>query len=140
MNIKPKKKLKTKRCDIKLYTIILKSVAKGIFTTSVLLFIFSAMLKFLSLPHSFIDSLATAALACGVAVISFSISKAIRKNGMLLGLLCSLAVYGVLFILSLIFKTLGDYPAHFIKFVILVLTSMIFGIIGVNRRCKNEFK
>lgn len=132
------KKLKKKNIPLK--HVILISSAKSALITGIILIIFSVLLTFLSLPHTLIDSMALFALCCGISCASFFISKAVRKNGIIIGLICAVSVYCLLILLSLIFGTFGAYPAHITKFIIMVLCGMIFGIIGVNRPLKNDFK
>lgn len=134
------KKKNYKKKNIPFKNVLIITAVKSIFLTGTLLLLFSVLLTFLSLPHMIIDSLALFALCVGIGYMSFSLSKALRKNGLFCGVLCSTGVYALLFVFSLIFGTLGAYPAHIIKFIIIALTGMIFGIVGVNTKLKNDFK
>ncbi|MCX7658447.1 MAG: TIGR04086 family membrane protein [Oscillospiraceae bacterium] len=108
----------------------------GTAATILCLVIFSFVMTKADAPDGIISAMASISLCVGSYFASFLISKKRRKNGLLTGILFGMAVFGLLFLINLVF--LGDFNAGFAvsKLAMLVTCSGIGGIVGVNSKIK----
>ncbi|SDA17108.1 putative membrane protein, TIGR04086 family [Ruminococcus sp. YE71] len=76
--------------------------------------------------------LTSAALAVGAYVGGYVASRRRRQNGLLMGLLCGLGVFGVIFVCSYVFAGAAGGFSATTKLVISLVSAGMGGIVGVN--------
>lgn len=103
----------------------------GVSATIAVMFVFAAILLFLNLDRAYAAPFATISVAVGSFVASRITAKKIGDRGYLVGIIIGLTVFCVITALSLILGNSLSINTLF-HFVIIVLSSMVGGILGVN--------
>lgn len=86
----------------------------------------------IDLNDKVLSVLTSAALAAGAYVGGYVASRRRRQNGLLMGLLCGLTVFGVIFVCSYLFAGAAGGFSATAKLVISLISAGIGGIVGVN--------
>jgi putative membrane protein (TIGR04086 family) len=124
-----------KKIDIAL---IIKTIVIFLLTGVIAVFLFATIMYFLEGGYKYSPLYATISVAMGCFMSSLHLGLKAQKNGILIGL----AVGGIVFVLITLVTLLingGSVGIHILlRLIILLLTSLLGGIIGVNR--KNEPK
>ena len=103
----------------------------GVLATIAVMFGFAAILLFFNLDRAYAAPFATISVAVGSFVASRITAKKIGDRGYLVGIIIGLTVFCVITALSLILGNSLSINTLF-HFVIIVLSSMVGGILGVN--------
>lgn len=121
--------------DTKLFCVAF-SLVVGFLVIMGCLFLFSLLMTKVDLPQGAVAVMSTIALCCGAYAGGFSCAKKRRKNGLFMGIATGVAIFSVIFILSLIFaKTAVNFTAASKLFWTIVF-SAIGGIVGVNSKSR----
>lgn len=104
----------------------------GVLGTLVSMLIFAAVLLFLNIDRTYAIPFATISLAVGSFISSRYAAKKIGDRGYLVGLIIGAVVFTVITALSLILGNSMSLNTLF-HFIIIMLSSLVGGIMGVNR-------
>ncbi len=115
------------------YCIVL-SVVFGIATILICLMGFAFILSRINAPAALVSVLATAALGIGGYFGGYMCARKRHKNGMLMGVLCGVAIFMVVLIIGTVFAkaALGISSAG--KLFLTMLCGAVGGIVGVNTK------
>lgn len=108
----------------------------GLITIILLLFTFSIIITKIDLPKPILSVLSTISVGLGAFVASFICGKIMKARGLMIGIICGIFIS--IFIL-LIGVTVFHNPIStigIIKLVVIIVSSLIGGVIGVNIRRK----
>ncbi len=108
----------------------------GVLVCLVTMLIFSAVLLFLNIDRAYATPFATISVAIGCFIAARHTAKKIGDKGYLVGLIIGSVVFTVITALSLILGN-GLSINTFFHFIIMMLSSLVGGITGVN---KNKHK
>ena len=117
----------------KLGLIFLKGVIFGLITTLLLMMGFSALILALDIDRAYAQVLSTVSVAAGCFVASLYSAHKIGGRGYLVGLIIGVVTFSIITIISLIINKGGLTSNTLFRLAIVVLSSMIGGIVGVNR-------
>ena len=119
--------------------LIIKTVLLGVLVTAVFILIFSVFMYFSQMGYEYATVFATVSLAAGTFVSSFYAAKKIGKRGFLTGLV----VGGTTFLRVTLISLFGDQGSITINtlfhFIIILLSSLIGGIMGVNKAANKKY-
>ena len=104
----------------------------GILTSLVAMLVFSAVLLFFNLDRNYAAPFATISVALGCFIAGRYTAKKIGDKGYLIGLIIGAAVLVVITALSLIIGN-GMSLNTLFHFIIMILSSIVGGIAGVNQ-------
>ena len=107
----------------------------GVVTTLGMMLLFSAVILFFNLDRTYSAPFATISVAFGCFTASRKTAKMIGDRGYLTGTIIGVSVFLVITIISLIFGN-GITINTLFHFVIIILSSLAGGIIGVNAKQK----
>lgn len=118
--------------EIAKYTAV--SIGIGLLATLLLLLIMSALIIVLNISFSLYPIFAVSCLVVGAVICGFCNARLNENNGLIFGLLSSAVMYFIILIVTVIlgFNSIGTQL--FIKFIIVLLSGAIGGIIGVNNK------
>lgn len=105
----------------------------GIITTLLCMAIFSALIYFLGIDRSYSSPFGTLALAIGGFLSSRYAAGKIGDRGYLVGLLIGAVSFAVVTLIGMILNSGGLTLNTLFRFVITLLSSVIGGILGVNK-------
>ncbi|MBQ6718108.1 MAG: TIGR04086 family membrane protein [Clostridia bacterium] len=108
----------------------------GVLVSLVMMLIFSAVLLFLNIDRAYATPFATVSVAIGCFIAARHTAKKIGDKGYLVGLIIGSVVFTVITALSLILGN-GLSINTLFHFIIMMLSSLVGGITGVN---KNKHK
>ena len=119
--------------------IFLKGAAIGVLVTIASMFIFAILIYFLDLDRRFAVPFSTVSVALGsLAAAHYSAGK-IKNRGYLIGLAVGVAVFVLITVISLIVDDGGLSLNTLFHFLIIVLSSAVGGILGVNRSRSKKY-
>lgn len=121
----------TKKDNINKKSAYLLGGIVGVLVSVAAMLAFAAILLFLNLDRTYAAPFATISVAVGSFVASRITAKKIGDRGYLVGLIIGLTVFCVITALSLILGNNLTINTLF-HFVIIVLSSLVGGIMGVN--------
>lgn len=104
----------------------------GLAATVAAMFAFSAVLLFLNLDRTFAAPFATISVAFGCFAASHRTAEKIGNKGYVVGIIIGISVFVLITILSLVAGNRLSLNTVF-HFVIMMLSSLVGGISGVNR-------
>jgi len=119
-----------------LLTLALKTAISEITVTAALILIFSAAMYFFNLSNDLSPVLATVSIAFGVLVASFYAAKKVGNKGYLVGLTVGGITFLIVLLISLVVDSGGFTINTLFHFVIMMLSALIGGISGVNKKGK----
>lgn len=108
----------------------------GVLVCLVMMLIFSAVLLFLNIDRAYATPFATVSVAIGCFIAARHTAKKIGDKGYLVGLIIGSVVFTAITALSLILGN-GLSINTLFHFIIMMLSSLVGGITGVN---KNKHK
>ncbi len=111
----------------------------GVILTLVVMLGFSAILLFGNIDRSFATPFATVSVAVGCFMAAFYTSNKIKDKGYVIGLIVGGITFAVITILSLIFGKNGLSVNTLFHFVIIMLSSLAGGIVGVNSKKSKKY-
>lgn len=119
--------------------LILVSTIIGVAVTLVMMLLLSAVMLFLEADSSLAVPFATVSVAAGAFAAAFYAARKIGSRGYLTGLICGIATFLIVMLLSLmISKDSIGYNTLF-HFIIIVISSLIGGILGINFRRDRKY-
>jgi putative membrane protein (TIGR04086 family) len=125
-----------KKIDLAL---IIKASLVFLISSVVAVFLFAVVMYFLEGGFEYSPLFATISVAVGCLLASLFLGLKIQKNGILIGLAVSGAVFVILTLVTLLVNK-GAVNIHILlRLVILMLSSMIGAIIGVNRNTQQKY-
>lgn len=125
-----------KKIDLAL---LIKASLVFLISSAVAVFLFAVGMYFLEGGFEYSPLFATISVAVGCLLASLFLGIKIQKNGILIGLAVSGAVFVILTLVTLLVNK-GAVNIHILlRLVILMLSSMIGAIIGVNRNTQQKY-
>ena len=118
----------------KLVPIFIKGIVLGVLVNILLLLIFAAVILLADIDRAFAQPLSSIALGVGGFVAAIYTAKKIGGKGYLVGLIIGLLSFVVVTLIGLIINKSGLTKASVFRFIISFLSSVIGGIIGVNKK------
>ena len=110
----------------------------GMLGTLAAMFIFAAVLLFLNIDRAYATPFATISLAVGCFIASRYTAKKIGDKGYLIGIIIGAVLFVFITALSLIVGNSLSLNTFF-HFVIIMLSSIVGGIMGVNKDKHKKF-
>ncbi len=111
----------------------------GVLSTVVMMLVFSALLLFLNLDRGYSAPFATISVAVGCFLASLYTAKKVGSRGYVVGLIIGSTVFVIITLLSLIIGDDGLSLNTLFHFVIMMLSSLVGGIMGVNSDKHKKF-
>lgn len=118
--------------DYPIYKPIIIGIIAGSIATAVVLLIMALILTLWDFSPDAAVPMSSIALAIGSFTAGILASKLYRRKGLLLGLLTGLFLFMIITLISLAVSKTGFSLFTLIRFFIIVLSSVIGGIMGVN--------
>ena len=109
-------------------------VGSGLVLCFILLFIFSFFMSKMDIADSLISPITIAITVITGFVAGFVCARITRKNGLLLGAICAVILFAVLWLLSLLFLKEGTGLLGIIKCILLLVSGCLGGVMGVNKK------
>ena len=119
--------------------IVLVGMLIGIFTSLVMLLIFSFVMTMKDIPQGAVPTLTAVSVALGSFAGGFAGAKLHRKAGLATGAIIGLFIYLLLMLVGIAAQRSGIGVSVFIKLAVSLVSGAIGGIIGVNARKKNKY-
>ena len=129
-----KKEQKTDNKDLIIK--ILKTSVLGIIITGIFMAIFSAAMYFFELDNSLSPLLATLSVSIGSLAASFYAAKTKGSQGYLTGFIVGVITFILITLISFILDDGGITSNTVFHLIIIILSSLIGGILGVNKKEK----
>ena len=123
-----------KKNNDKLVPIFIKGIVLGVLVNILLLLIFAAVILLADIDRAFAQPLSSIVLGVGGFVAAIYTAKKIGGKGYLVGLIIGLLSFVVVTLIGLIINKNGLTKASVFRFIISFLSSVIGGIIGVNKK------
>ena len=112
----------------------------SILSAGVLLFIFSLVLTKVDLPFGIITPISIIILGFSTLIGSFIGAKSFEKKGFFIGFCTSLVIFLTLLLLNLSMEPQGFGSVAIVKAVTVLVTGIIGGVWGVNKKSSAKFK
>lgn len=119
--------------------IFIKGTIIGVVLTLVSMVIFAAVMLIFNIDRSLSVPFSTVSLAIGCFVAAMYTSKSIGEKGYLVGLAIGIIVFVLVTAISLIITGNGFSYNTLFHFVIILLSSVSGGILGVNKTKKTKY-
>lgn len=113
---------------------VVLGVVVGIVFSIILLSILSIAMSIQPIPQNFVYPIALIVMAVGSFVSGYFCTKISRKKGLLLGFLCGVLLFSIVAVFGIMFSNLQFNLAMVTKFLVIVLSAMIGGVLGVNSK------
>lgn len=121
------------------FGLIIKTVLLGVIVTAIFIFIFSVFMYISQMGYEYATVFATISIAAGTFAASFYAAKKLNKRGFLTGLIVGGITFLIITLISL-FVDKGSITVNTIfHFVIIMLSSLIGGIMGVNKGANKKY-
>ncbi len=121
------------------YIFLVKSLFILVFTTVAVMFVFAAVMYFLEGGYELSPIFATVSLAIGAFVTSFFASKKIGQKGFIIGLIIGgICFFAVTLVGLMSSKDIFTLNTLF-RLIILMLSSLIGGVMGVNNKGNHKY-
>lgn len=121
------------------WLVVLKGALFGILTSAVLIFIFAAILLLPGVRRGLAVSFALISLAVGTLVAAFYIAKKTDGKGLIIGAITGVAVFVSVTLFSFALNDGTITPNTLFRFIILLLSGTVGGILGANRRGSRKY-
>ena len=112
----------------------------SIFSAGVLLFIFALVMTKVDLPFSLVTPISIVILGFSTLIGSFIGAKSFGRKGFFVGLCVSLLVFLTLLLINLSLQPQGFGSVALIKASTVLITGIVGGVLGVNKRKTAKFK
>lgn len=118
---------------------LIKAVILFAVTEVIVAFVFAAGMYFLEGGFEYAPLLATVCLAAGAFAAAWYLGAAIGEKGIIIGALVGGTVFIITALITLLVNS-GAVTLHLLlRFIIILLSSMIGAIIGVNKKANQKF-
>lgn len=114
------------------------SVTAGVIVCILLMIAMSVILTVRDVPQAMINPMAIFSISAGGFVSGFICSRICRERGLLMGMLCGIIISLLLFIASFSIADNSFGMLALIKFIFVMLSSMLGGVLGVNVRGRRK--
>ncbi len=121
------------------YIFIIKAFLILLFSTFAAMLIFAVAMYFLEGGYEFSPLFATISLGIGCLVTTFFASKKIGQKGFLVGLIIGGTVFFIITLAGLMASKEIFTLNTLFRFIILMLSSVIGGILGVNNKGNQRY-
>lgn len=121
------------------YGLIIKTAIFNIITTAVFIFLFAVVMYIAQTGYEYATVFATVSLAAGGFVSAFYLAKKIAKKGFLVGLLVGGAEFIIVTFISLFADKGGITVNTLFHLIIIMLSALIGGILGVNKAANKKY-
>lgn len=111
----------------------LVAVVIGVVVSFGFMLLFSAAILYLNLDRAYAAPFATISIAAGTFFASFYIAKKRGDKGYLVGIITGVLVFAIITVLSLIINRSGITKNTLFHLIIIVLSSTVGGVLGVNK-------
>lgn len=108
------------------------SLLIGIVASVVMLLLFALIVFAADLPETVASPFSALCIGIGSAVSGFISSQKIKSGGLINGFICGMAFYALIFLLSLFISENGFSLLSLYRAVIVIISAMIGGVVGVN--------
>ena len=125
-----------KKIDVGL---IIKSVLVFLISGIIAVLLFAVGMYFLEGGYNYSPLFATVSVAVGCFMSSLYLGIKFRKNGILIGIAVGGVVFIVITIISLLVNSSAVGVHTLLRLVILLLSSLIGGVFGVNRNTNPKY-
>ncbi len=113
---------------------LLVGLCVGVLCCTLLLLLMALLIRSVDVPRAAITPLAVTAAAVGAFLAGLTAALTARKNGLLLGALCGLALF-LLVLIAGAARSAGVSGSYaLVKAAVLTVAGAIGGVLGVNRR------
>ena len=123
----------------KKHLIYIKGMVVGLLATAACIVLFALIMLFFETGREFAAPFATVSVAAGTFLAALYTSRRIGDKGYLNGLIIGAATFGIVTLASLIISKEGLSLNTLFHFVIIVLSSLMGGILGVNWRKNRKY-
>lgn len=123
----------------KKHIIYIKGILVGLLATAVCVMLFAVIMLLFETGKAFAAPFATVSVAVGAFLAALYTSRKIGDKGYLNGFLIGIATFAVVTLISLIVSNDGLTYNTIFHFIIIVLSSIIGGIMGVNWRKNRKY-
>lgn len=121
------------------YILILKIFFLWLSVTAISIFIFAAVMYLMEGGYEFSPLFATISAAIGTFLSAMLLAKKIGKRGLLVGFCVGIAVFLILLLISLIANNSNLSINTLFRFIIIMLSALIGGVIGVNKNSSRKY-
>ena len=118
--------------DTNKYIIYLKGILLGVIVTAICVFVFAALMLLLKTGNRFAAPFATVSAAVGTFFAAAYTAKRMGRRGYINGLIIGIITFVIITVVSLIVDKGGLTMNTLFHFVIIILSSLIGGVVGVN--------
>lgn len=119
--------------------IILKAVIIGVVLTLGVMLALSAVMLIFDVSSSLAVPFATVSVAVGSFGAAFYSARKIGSRGYLIGLICGFITFAVVFLLSLAMSMGGITQNTLFHLIIILISSLIGGILGINFKTDKKY-
>lgn len=117
---------------------ILTGSTIGIICCILILLLCSVMLSVQDIPQGLIDPMAIAAAVIGSFIAGFCGAKIRREMGLLIGLCCGITIFLFIVLAGFAISDNSFGPLALIKLAMVLFSSMLGGVLGVNSKNKHR--
>ncbi len=118
---------------------IIKTVILGIITTGIFILLFSVFMYLSQMGYEYSPVFATVSLAAGTFVSAFYAAKKIGSRGFLTGIIVGGVTFIAVTLISLIVDKGSLTSNTLFHFIIIMLSALIGGIMGVNKAHNKKY-
>ncbi len=112
--------------------------AGGILVTLACFLLFALVMQFQDVPHIMVSPLAVTAAIIGSFFAGFWAARVLKEKGLLVGSICGLLLFVIVFLSGAAAGTLGDGSAMLVKLIAMLPAAALGGMLGVNVRKKRK--
>ncbi len=118
------------------YMLYVKGIAAGLIVTAVFIILFSLIMLLLDLNYKFAAPFATVSVAAGSFAAAYITARALGSKGYLVGIAVGIIVFVIITLIALAVNKSGVTNNTLFHFIIIILSSVLGGILGVNKKSK----
>lgn len=119
--------------------LVIKTVLLNVIVTAIFIFVFSVFMYLSQMGYEYATVFATVSLAAGTLASSFYAAKKIGKRGFLTGLIVGGITFLVVTLISLLVDKGGITVNTLFHLIIIMLSALIGGIMGVNKAQNKKY-
>lgn len=125
--------------ESKNYIKIIKAVLILVISALVSVFVFATVMYFIEGGYEYSPLFATVSVAVGSLLSSMYLAKQNGKKGLLIGAAVGGTVFVILMLISLIVDSSALGINTLFRFIIIMLSSLIGGVVGVNKKTNEKY-